>query len=378
MVQGKPWMIKLAQPHISEQAIDEVVAVLRSGNLVQGTYVEAFEQTLQAYLGVRHVVVVSSGTAALHLCLMALGIGPGDEVIVPAFTFPATANVVELCGAKPVFVDIGLDDYCVDVSKLKYALTAQTKVVMPVHEFGQAAEMDSIQRFAQEHGLFLVEDAACALGTEFAGKRVGSFGAAGCFSFHPRKAITTGEGGAIATDNDALADQLRSLRNHGITRVGGAMDFSAAGINYRMTDFQAALGCAQLRDFDQTIVQRIQIAKWYNVQFADIEAIRPPVSLPDRKHVYQTYHVLLDASVDRERLMAALKAAGIESNLGAQALQCTDYYKHKYKLAEDDFSHAARAYRSGLALPMGGHIDEQAVSFIAQQLNASIDRGGRP
>ena len=169
-------MIKLAQPHITEQAIEDVTAVLRSGNLVQGKYVEAFERALQAYLGVRHVVVVSSGTAALHLSLMALGVGPDDEVIVPAFTFPATANVVELCGAKSVFVDIGLDDYCMDVSGLKRALTAKTRVVMPVHEFGQAAEMEGIQGFAKEHGLLLVEDAACALGTLFNGQKTGTFG----------------------------------------------------------------------------------------------------------------------------------------------------------------------------------------------------------
>lgn len=365
-------MIKLAQPQIPEQAIEDAVAVLRSGNLVQGKYVEAFEQVLQVYLGVRHVVVVSSGTAALHLSLMALGVGPGDEVIVPAFTFPATANVVELCGAKPIFVDIGLDDYCMDASRLKNALTAKTKVVMPVHEFGQAAAIDTIQGFAKEHGLFLVEDAACALGTEFAGKKVGVFGMAGCFSFHPRKAITTGEGGAIATQDDVLAETLRSLRNHGISRMGETVDFSAAGINYRMTDFQAALGCAQLRDFNQAIDRRIQAAKWYNEKLANIEAIQPPLPLKHRKHVYQTYHVLLDESVDRGGLMAALRTAGIESNLGAQALQCTHYYQHKYGLAEDDFPHAARAYRSGLALPMGCHVTEQTVGVIAEQLRASI------
>jgi len=177
-------MIRLAKPHIPDGAIAAVIEVLKSGDLVQGKYVKEFEQKLMEYLDIENAVVVSSGTAALHLSLIALGIGQGDEVVVPAFTFPATANVVELVGAKPVFVDINLDDYCIDAKKIAKVITERTKAIMPVHEFGQAAKMDDIAQIAHKYNLRVVEDAACALGTEFNHQKVGTFGDFGCFSFH--------------------------------------------------------------------------------------------------------------------------------------------------------------------------------------------------
>ncbi|MCP4215992.1 MAG: DegT/DnrJ/EryC1/StrS family aminotransferase, partial [bacterium] len=246
-------MIKLAKPYIPEEAIKNVVDVLRSGNLVQGKYAKEFEISLCDYLDVPHAVVVSSGTAALHLALIALGIKESDEVIVPAFTFPATANVVELVGAKPVFVDINLSDFCIDTSNIEAKITAKTKAIMPVHEFGQAAKMDDIIALVKKYNLKLVEDAACALGTEFDNQKVGTFGELGCFSFHPRKAITTGEGGVIVTRSAELAEKLRVLRNHGISAKNGTIDFIAAGLNYRMTDFQAALGLGQMKSLEDDI-----------------------------------------------------------------------------------------------------------------------------
>lgn len=361
-------MIKLAQPQIPEQAIEDAVAVLRSGNLVQGKYVEAFERALQAYLGVRHVIVVSSGTAALHLSLMALGIGPGDEVIVPAFTFPATANVVELCGARPVFVDISLDDYCMDVSRLKGALTAKTKAMIPVHEFGQSVDMDGICRFAEENKLLLIEDAACALGTMFRGKKAGTFGKTGCLSFHPRKTITTGEGGAAVTDDDEAAARIRAMRNHGIAIHNGKTDFIYAGLNYRMTDFQAALGSAQLSDIENLIAARVGVAERYNRRLAESSRIRTPFAYADRKHVYQTYHVLLDDHIDRDGVIASLRKDGIETNIGAQAMNCLAYYREKYCLDESDYPNASKAFRQGLALPNGSHISDKDVDFITDRL----------
>jgi len=361
-------MIKLAKPFIPEKAINAVVEVLKSGNLVQGKYVKQFEKKLEEYLNVENAVVVSSGTAALHLALMALEIGQGDEVIVPAFTFPATANVVELVGAKPVFVDITLDDFCIDTSKIEEVITKRTKVIMPVHEFGQAAKMDDILEISKKHNLKIIEDAACALGTEYDGKKAGTFGSAGCFSFHPRKAITTGEGGAIVTKDSVLAKKLRSLRNHGIDKVQNKIDFFYTGLNYRMTDFQAALGLYQLEIIDELINKRIEQAAMYDSLLSDTEWIKTPSIYSDRKMVYQTYHVLLNNNIDRNKFIRYLQKEGIETNIGAQAVHLQSYYSLKYSESNHQLNNARNAFLNGFALPIGIHLIGGNIKHIASQL----------
>ena len=365
----KMQMIKLAQPNIPERAIKKVVEVLKSGNLVQGKYVEEFQQQLENYIGVRNAVVVSSGTAALHLALLALDVKKGDEVIVPAFTFPATANVVEMVGAKPVFVDINLSDFCIDTNKIEEAITKKTKAIMPVHEFGQAAKMDDIVRIAKRYNLKIIEDAACALGSEYKNQKVGTFGEFGCFSFHPRKAITTGEGGVVITDNDKLAEKIRTLRNHGIQIINGKINFVAAGLNYRMTDFQAVIGISQLEDIENNIIQRIANALKYNNNFRNNNCIKTPQVHENRKMVYQTYHVVLRNDKDRDELVRYLKSKEIEVNIGAQALPCLMYYIDKYNTKESDFPNAINAYKKGLALPMGDFLTTEDITYICNILN---------
>ena len=363
-------MIKLAKPHIPDKAIEKVVEVLKSGNLVQGKYVREFESALCDYLNVKNAIVVSSGTAALHLALLALGIKKGDEVIVPAFTFPATANAVELVGAKPIFVDINLSDFCLDTSEIKGIITKRTKAIIPVHEFGQAAKMDDIVKIAKQYNLKIIEDAACALGAEFKNQKVGTFGEFGCFSFHPRKAITTGEGGVVVTGDDGIAQKLKVLRNHGISCKDGKVDFIAAGLNYRMTDFQAALGIGQLEEIDSIIIQRIETANKYNNKLKEITWIEIPYVYENRKMIYQTYHAVLDDDKDRDELVDYLKSKDIETNLGAQALPCLTYYKAKYKLNESDFPNAVKAYRKGLALPMGNQIDADGIKLVIENMTS--------
>ena len=226
-------MLKLSQPNIDENAIAAVADVLRSGQLVHGSEGEAFEKALAQYLGCAEVLLVSSGTAALHVALMALDIGFGDAVIVPDFTFPATANVVAMVGARPVIVDVAPGTDTMSVEKLEAVVKSwkgpeRLKVVMPVHEFGCPAEMDAIRRLAQTYDLAIVEDAACALGARYKGSKVGALGDIGCFSFHPRKTLTTGEGGALATNDVGLAARIRRLRNHGMERVGCGPTFYGA------------------------------------------------------------------------------------------------------------------------------------------------------
>ena len=357
-------MIRLAKPYIPEEAYKLVIDILKSGDLVQGKYVEQFEQELKKYLGVKKAVIVSSGTAALHLSLLALGIGPGDEVIVPAFGFPATANVIELVGAKSVFVDISLNDYCIDVGKIKEVITKRTKAIIPVHEFGQTADMYPIIAIAKQYDLKIIEDTACALGGEYRGKKAGTFGNMGCFSFHPRKALTTGEGGAIVTNDSSLAENVKSLRNHGISIVNDKIDFKYAGLNYRMTDFQAVLGIAQLKEINSLINQRIKMADIYDKNLKEIKWIKTPKKIAGRKTVYQTYHVMISNDIKRDEIKTNLKNKGIETNIGAYALHMIKYYKKKYNYFPDSSINAKNAYLKGLALPIGAHLNTENIRLI--------------
>ncbi|MCK5116384.1 MAG: DegT/DnrJ/EryC1/StrS family aminotransferase [Candidatus Aegiribacteria sp.] len=365
-------MIRLAKPFISEAAVNNVLEIFESGDLVQGKYVKEFEIVLQDYLKIDHSVLVSSGTAALHLSLMALGIGYGDEVIVPAFSFPATANVVEIVGAKPVLVDINLDDYCMNVPDIEKVITDKTKAVIAVHEFGQSADMESLMQSAQKHDLMVIEDAACALGTEYKGQKVGSFGDIGCFSFHPRKAVTTGEGGLVVSNNPDIADEVRALRNHGIS---GKSDIIHPGLNYRMTDFQAAVGSAQMDSLEKAIEIRIEMARTYNELLADCDYIITPAIFPERKNVYQTYHILLHDRINREELISCLYEDGVQTNFGANALHCLTYYREKYGYEECDFPVARKAYEKGLALPCGPHMSNTDVEYICGKLLADYQTG---
>ena len=361
-------MIKLSKPWIPEQAFADVKTVLESGNLVQGVYAKRFEDDAAVYLGVRHAIAVSSATAALHLSVMALGIGPGDEVIVPAFTFPATANVVEVAGASVKLVDIRSEDCCINEALIERHISPKTKAIIPVHEFGQSALSDVIAAIAQHNGLDVIDDAACAFGAVFNKKKTGTFGRIGCFSLHPRKAITTGEGGFVVTDDDGIADKVRSLRNHGIVSHDGKIDFVYAGLNYRMTDFQAALGCAQLYHANELTSYRRRIAAVYSQELSKHPGIVVPKEYIDRVHVYQTYHVLLPDSVDRDAIIVRLKDQGIETNYGAYALNALTYYKQKYGYIETDCPEAYRAYKHGLALPMGNHVTEDDAKLVAATL----------
>ena len=214
-------MIKLSMPDIGLDEFEQIKEVLDSGYLVQGDKVDEFENLVKDYLKAKHVIAVSSGTAALHLALLALDIKAGDEVIIPDFTFPATANVIELVGATPVFVDIDLDSFCIDTKKIEEKISSRTKAIMPVQEFGQSSDMSKTLEIAERYNLKVVEDAACAFGSEYGEKKIGTIGDIGCFSLHPRKAITTGEGGLLTTNSDEYAEKLRILRNHGIKNING-------------------------------------------------------------------------------------------------------------------------------------------------------------
>ena len=358
-------MLKLSRPNISEEAIAAVADVLRSGNLVHGPENEAFEQDLARYLGCSDVVLVSSGTAALHVALMALDIGPGDAVLLPDFTFPATGNVINLMGARPVLVDVLPGTYNLDPDALRDVIAQwqgpeRLRAIMPVHEFGCPADMAAINAVAQEHGLFVVEDAACALGAEMDGQKAGTLGTVGCFSFHPRKTLTTGEGGAIATNDAKLAARLRRLRNHGMERDARGLTFIESSTNYRLTQFQAVLGRHQLPHLDQWIAKRRSLVEEYVAGLPGNALALPDLS---KGHSWQTFMVVLPNGVDRSQVIKLLNAQGIESNLGAQSLSSIGLYGSP----DAEVVVGSKLARQGLALPL---YEEMSRADVAQVCSA--------
>ena len=361
--------IPLASPNIREEDISAVVQVLRSGMLVQAHHVQELEENISAVTSTKYAIAVSNGTATLHLALLTLGIGPGDEVIVPALSFVATANAVELVGATPVFIDVDIDTFNIDVLKVENKINSRTKAIIPVYEFGLACDIEAIIRIAEKHKLFVIEDAACALGAHQNDKFVGSFGVFGSFSFHPRKAISSGEGGILTTNSESLAAEIKVLRNHGIEMQQGKMEFVVAGYNYRMTDFQAALVNSQLKRLSEIILFKNELASLY-LNEINHDCIKLPVIPGDRNHTWQTFHVVLEETMDRDKIIHELKEKGIGTNYGAQCIPAQQYYYKKYGInSANEFPNAWRAFQSGLAIPLYEKLKKEQILHIAKILN---------
>lgn len=370
-------MIRLAIPTIEEDDIQAVVDVLRSGFLVQGPAVKQFEDTFARYVGTKHAVAVHNCTCALWLSLLALNIGTGDKVAVCTYSWPATANVIRATGADPVFVEIERETFNMDPAALRAVLSADPgiKAVMPVHTFGGSADIAAIVAVADAAGVPVIEDAACALGTEQGGKRAGAFGRAGCFSFHPRKAVTTGEGGMVTTDDDALARTIRMLRNHGQDPDAARPDFVMAGHNLRMTEFQGALGVTQMKKLERIIAARIGGARRYDALFEGT-SIRPPRALGSSRHVYQSYVVLLPNGMrgKRDAVIAAMREAGIETTLGTYHMPLIRYYREWGGFKAGEFPVTDDVAERALTLPLYEHLSEQLQRQIVTTLLGIIER----
>jgi perosamine synthetase len=360
-------------PNITETDISAVTDVLRSGMLTQGVQVGLFEETISSLTKVDESIAVSNGTASLHLALIALGVGLGDEVIVPAFSYIATANVVELVGATPIFVDIDLSTFTIDSTKIESVITNKTKAIIPVHEFGLAADIFKICEIAKRHGIFVIEDAACALGAMENNIQVGSFGDLGSFSFHPRKSITSGEGGIITTKSSNLASICRSLRNHGIDSNNKiSMEFIAAGYNYRLTDIQASMLNSQLIRFKEILEVKSLLATIYLNELNDNKCILPSIPV-NKNHTWQTFHIVLDEAISQEKIISELKSKGIGTNYGAQCIPDQTFYKNKYGFdSKTLFPNAYRAYKSGLAIPLYYGLTDTDISILSMQINKSL------
>jgi perosamine synthetase len=348
-------VIPITKPTTGEEEAMAAAEAVRSGWLSQGERVRRFEELVASYVGARHAIATSNCTTSLHLALIAAGVGPGDEVICPSFSFIATANAIVHAGATPVFVDIEPLSYNIDPRLIEAAITPRTSAIMPVDQIGLAADLPAIRAIAQRHGLKLVEDAAPSLGATVGELRVGSLSDFSCFSFHPRKSITTGEGGVITTDDDAAADRLRALRSHGATLSDFARHDASAvveeeyhelGYNCRMTDVQAAIGLVQMGRLDGVLAERRRLALRYTALLAGHTRIAPPHEPRDRQHTFQSYCVRLRTEKPLLQVRQEMADRGVATRRGVMAIHLQPYY---------------RAQRPALTLPETEHATEETL-----------------
>jgi perosamine synthetase len=366
--------IPLSAPDLGTAEVDAVLAVLRSPHLSRGPRLEVFERELARRSGAAHAVATSSGTAALHLAVRALGLGEGDEVITTPFSFVASANCLLYERVRPVFVDIDPATRNLDPRRLEPAITARTRAILPVHVFGLPCAMDRVAAVAQGRGLAIVEDACEAIGATYRGRPTGSFGTVATFSFYPNKQVTTGEGGAVCTSDARLAAACRRMSNHG---RDGDDDPVELGFNYRLSEIGAALGAAQLERLDDILAARERVAGWYDEELAERRGLRlPPRAGPGERQSWFVYVIeLADPDLERRReaIIAALAARGVASRPYFQPIHLLAPYRDTFGHAPGDFPNAERLARRTLALPFSTRLSREAVATVAAELRHVVE-----
>ena len=368
--------IPLLKPYFDSEELCEVQKVLDSGWVSQGPKTKEFEEKITEYLSIKYAIAVTNCTSALHLALLSIGVKKGDEILVADYTFPATGHAVLYCGAKSVFVDIDLKTYNINPDLIEEKISDKTRAIIPVHTFGQPAEMDEIMEIAEDYNLNVIEDAACALGARYKNKYAGTIGAVGCFSFHARKGITTGEGGMVITDNKNLADKIRNLSVFGMTSAWDREksdkfiipEFTAVGYNYKMSDITAAVGVAQLRKLDKIIARKRELANYWNEKLQEIDFIASPYVSENVKHIYQSYVALVDKRINRNRLIEMLMKKGIQTQIGTYASHIQSVYNSK-----DKCPNSLDIFNMSLALPMFYMLREEDVDVAAALLKKTLE-----
>jgi perosamine synthetase len=363
--------LPVAEPVLSGREREYVLRCLETGWISgSGEFVERFEREFAEFCGTRYAIAVSNGTVALHLALLALGVGPGDEVIVPDLTYIATANAVGYCGATPVFADVEARTWCLDPSDVERRITPATRAVVAVHLFGHPADMDPLRELAARHGLALLEDAAEAHGAEYRGQRAGSLSDVATFSFYGNKVITTGEGGMLTTNRSDLAEHMRLRRGQGMDPKRRYW-FPVVGYNYRMTNIQAAIGVAQLERIDWFLERRRQVARQYAALLAGA-GLTLPGEAEWARNVYWLYSVVLPQGVDRELLMASLAEAGIETRPFFVPMHACPPYRQED--GEEQYPVSARLGNAGISLPSSATLTEDDVAYVATTLKDCLRR----
>lgn len=386
--------IPITKPLFGPEEFAAIRKPLETGWVVQGPYVKEFEDAFNVFSGSRFSVATSSCTTALHIAVATLKLKPGDEVIVPAFTWVSTANVVEYMGAKPVFCDVDLATFNIAVDQIEALITPRTVGLIPVHLFGLCADMNPILDLARKHQLWVVEDAACAFGAWYDGRHAGTFGEMGCFSFHPRKSITTGEGGIITTQNQELDSLARSLRDHGasrsdLTRHQAAASFLLAeynhlGYNFRLTDIQGAMGCAQMKRANFILAERAKRAHAYDEMLKDVAWLKTPFVPEGYVHGYQAYVCLFSPEEptlseverlgrQRNELMLTLEAKGIATRQGTHAAALVGYYTEKYNLRREQFPNSYTAEHLSLTLPLFAQMTRDEQELVCRELKEAFN-----
>jgi dTDP-4-amino-4,6-dideoxygalactose transaminase len=333
--------IPLARPYTDEREVEAVAAVIRSGWVSQGARVQAFERLVANFVGAKHAIATNAATTSLHLALQLSGVGPGDEVICPSFTCMATANAIRHVGGSPLFVEIDPRTFNLDPQAIEPALSPRTRAIMVVHQIGLAADMDAINAIARQHDLIVIEDGATALGGEYKGRQIGGLGAPTAFSFHPRKVITTGEGGMLTTDDDRFAEQARIFRSHGASvsdlvrhQARGVIyaAYPEAGYNFRMTDLQGAMGVEQMAKLGWILARKRQIAAWLDEQISQIDGLIPPYIPEYAVHSYQSYLITLSPrlSISRDDLLRQMAERGVSCRHGIAPMHLEPYYLKLY------------------------------------------------
>ena len=368
--------IPLLRPYFDLDELKEIKEVLDSGWVSQGPKVKEFEDKVVRYLGVKHAIAVTNCTSALHLSLLSIDIKEGDEVIVADFTYPATGHSVLYCRAKPVFVDADLRTYNINPGLIEEKITDKTKAIIPVHTFGQSAEMEPIMKIAKENDLKVIEDAACAFGAKYKDKFVGTIGDVGCFSFHARKGITTGEGGMVVTNDEVLANKIRNLSVFGMNSAWDREkskgfvipQFENLGYNYKMSDITAAVGVAQLKRLDKIIERKYQLAKYYDEKLQEIGSITFPYTSKEAKHIYQSYVALVDKQINRNKLIETLMEKGVQTQIGTYACHTQLVYDSK-----DKCPNSLEIFNRSLTLPMYYTLEEKEIDIVIAHLKKSLE-----
>lgn len=364
-------MIPLIRPDLAfDDVADGIKAVIDSGQLTSGRNVAEFEARFAEYIGVKYAVTTTSATTALHMSLVARGIGPGDEVLVSDFTFPASGNAIVQCGAVPVMVDCIEGRFDLDFDDARRKITDRTKAIMIIHPFGQPVPYDEIMKFESETSIWVLEDAACAISAQWGDTRCGAMGGAACFSFHPRKILTTGEGGMITTNDTALFEKLKILRSHGGTRAEVGFQFVENGYNYRMSEIQAVLGLSQLSRIDEIVNERRRIAGLYQERFANINFAHIPLTADNTSCSFQSFVIMLNADINRDELIAGMKEKGVETMLGTYAMHGHPAFSN-FGYTAGHLKHSLHAEKHSLTLPLFRGMDEKDVDTIIDALKAS-------